>query len=152
MQITKYILLFVIVFNFNLYGGSEKLIEKMKYESSYEQALNKAKKLNKPLLMLVGQEGCPWCRKFEIKTLTNKNIDNKVQENFVPLTVLRYKERDSFPKKFHTKGVPTVLFIDPQEEKVFYKSFGYKSKREYKIELDKALEIFHKNKLQSRIQ
>lgn len=120
----------------------QKLIEKIHYESSYKQALQKAQNLNKPLLMLIGQERCPWCRKFEIKTLTNKNIDNKVQENFIPLTVLRYKEKDSFPQKFQTKGVPTVLFIDPKEEKVFYKSFGYKSKREYKTELDKALKIF----------
>lgn len=143
MKISKYILLFTILFNFNVYGGSEKLIQKMHYEASYEEALKKAEKLNKPLLLLIGQEGCPWCRKFEIKTLTNKDINDKVQENFVPISVLRYKEKDSFPEKFQPKGVPTVFFIEPKEQKVFFKSFGYKSKREYKIELDKALEIFN---------
>jgi len=142
MKITRYILLFTILFNFNLYGGSEKLVKTMNYEISYEQALKKAKKSNKPILMVIGQEGCPWCRKFEVKTLTRKAINNMVQESFIPLSVLRYK--DNFPERFQPKGVPTVLFIEPKGQKVFYKSFGYKSKREYKIELDKALEIFNK--------
>ncbi|MDB2405510.1 thioredoxin family protein [Arcobacteraceae bacterium] len=143
MKITRYILLFTIFFSFNLYGGSEKLVEKFNYAISYEEALKKAEKSNKPILMVVGQEGCPWCRKFEIKTLTNKTIHKKVQENFIPLSVLRYKDKDKFPKKFQTKGVPTVLFIEPKQQNVFYKSFGYKSKAEYKIELNKAVEIFN---------
>jgi thioredoxin-related protein len=128
----------------NLYAGSVKLVEEMKYEVSYEKSLEKAKQSNKPIMMLIGQEYCPWCYKFEYKTLLKKNINAIVQKNFVPLTVLRGK--DPFPKKFEQKGVPTVLFIDPQDESIFYKSFGYKSKKEYKIELEKAIEIFKKSK------
>lgn len=141
MKITEYILFFLIFFSFNLYGGSEKLVLKMNYEISYEKALNKARDSNKPILMVVGQEGCPWCNKFEIKTLTKKSINDMVQKSFIPLSVIRYK--DVYPKKFEPKGVPTVLFIDPNKQEAFYKSFGYKSKREYEIELEKALEIFN---------
>jgi len=143
MKFTKFILLFTLLFSINLYAGSEKLVQKMNYETSYEKALEKAQELNKPLMMVVGLEGCPWCNKFEAKALTRKAIDDIVQKNFVPLTVL--KEIDTFPKRFALKGVPFVLFIEPKEEKVFYKSFGYKSKREYKTELKKALEVYSKN-------
>jgi thioredoxin-related protein len=139
MKITKYILLFTL-FCFNLYGGSEKLVQKMHYETSYEQTLEKAQKLNKPIMMVIAQEGCPWCNKFEIKTLTKKNIDTIVQKNFIPLTIIR--EKNNYPEKFRPKGVPTVLFIDPKKEETFYKSFGYKSKREYTIELEKAIDLF----------
>ncbi len=129
--------------NFNLYAGSDRLIKEMSYEASYEKALKKAIELNKPIMMVVEQQGCPWCNKFEIKTLTNDKIDTKVQDSFIPLRIIR--ELDSYPEKFRPKGVPTVLFIDPKKEKAFYKSFGYKSKREYKIELGKALEVFNNN-------
>lgn len=142
MKITKYILFFTMFFNFNLYGGSEKLVEKMNYEISYEQALKKAQKLNKPLMLVIGQKGCPYCMKFEVKTLTKKVIHDKVEKNFIPLSVLR--NIDDFPKQFNPKGVPTVYFIEPKEQNIFYKSFGYKSKREFKNEIDKALEIFNK--------
>lgn len=115
----------------------------MKYEVSYEKALKKAITLNKPIMMVVEQQGCPWCNKFEIKTLINDRIDTTVQDNFIPLRIIR--ELDSYPEKFRPKGVPTVLFIDPKKEDAFYKSFGYKSKREYKVELKKAIDLFNNN-------
>ena len=43
---------------------------------------------------------------------------------YIPISLLKYK--DSFPNRFKPKGVPTVLFIEPKEQKVFYRSFGYK--------------------------
>lgn len=142
MRITKYIVLLTIIFGLNLYGGSEKLTSKVNYEVSYEKALEKAQELNKPIMMVVGQSGCPWCNKFYVKTLTKKAIDTKVQKDFIPLTVLR--DKDIFPQQFRPKGVPTVLFIEPKEQTAYYKSFGYKSKREYKIELQNAIETFNK--------
>lgn len=113
----------------------------MHYEVSYEKALQKALKQNKPIMMMIGQTECPYCNKFEQKTLTRDVINDKIQKAFIPLTVLR--DKDTYPKQFKDKGVPTVLFIDPKEEKTFYKSFGYKSKRDYKVELDKALDIYN---------
>ncbi|MEA3354721.1 MAG: thioredoxin family protein [Campylobacterota bacterium] len=142
MKITRYMLLIMMLFSLNLYGGSEKLVEKMSYETSYKKALKKAQELNKPIMMVVGQEGCPYCNKFESKTLTRKAIHAKVEKNFIPLTILKFKDEGSYPDKFRPHGVPTVLFIEPKEQKVFYKSFGYKSKREYKAELENALEVY----------
>lgn len=139
MKLTKYLLFFTILFNMSLFAGSEKLVQKMNYENSYEKAIAKAKKINKPLMMVVGIDGCPWCNKFEAKVLTRKSIDKIVQKNFIPLSV--EKEKDTFPKQFKLNGVPFVLFIEPKKQKMFYKSFGYKSKREFKTELDKAIEI-----------
>ena len=114
----------------------------MNYEVSYEKALEKAQKQNKPIMMMIGQTDCPYCNKFEQKTLTRKSIHKKVVKNFIPLSVLR--DKDIYPKQFKDIGVPTVLFINPKEQKTFYKSFGYKSKRDYKTELDTALKIFNK--------
>lgn len=141
MKTIKYLLLLFTLVGLELFAGSERLIEKLNYESSYEKALEKAQELNKPIMMVIGQAECPWCSKFEVKTLIRKNINTTVQENFIPLTLLRNK--DIFPKKFHPEGVPTVLFIEPKQQEAFYKSFGYKSKREYKIELKNAIDMYN---------
>jgi len=145
VKTTYYILLLTIFFNFNLYGGSERLVHEMAYENSYNEALAKARKLDKPIMMVFTQEGCPYCYKFEEKTLTVESIDEEVKKYFLPLNVLRYKDKDKYPAELQPLGVPTVLFIDPKTQNVFYRSFGYKSKSEYKTELSKALEIFNKN-------
>ena len=143
MKTNRYILLFLIFFTINLYGGSDKLVKKMNYETSYKKALEKAKESGKPIMMMIGQEGCPYCNKFESKTLITKTIDSKVKKDFIPLTVLKFKDKDKYPPRLSPSGVPTVLFIEPNSQEVFYKSFGYKSKREYKVELKKALNIFN---------
>ena len=82
MKTAKYILLIAILFNFKLFGASEKLTQKMAYESSYDEALQKAKIQNKPIMMVFAQEGCPFCYKFEVKTLTKGSIDKEVKKNF----------------------------------------------------------------------
>jgi thioredoxin-related protein len=144
MKTTKYILILTLLFTLNLYGGSQKLIDKMGYETSYKKAIQIAKETNKPVMMMIGQERCPYCMKFEVKTLTKKSLHKVVKANFVPLTTLRYKDEGTYPKELMPKGVPTVLFIEPNTQEVFYKSFGHKRKSEFKMELEKAMEIFNK--------
>ena len=72
-------------------------------------------------------------------------MTKKSKKTFLPLTVFKYKDKDKYPAELRPLGVPTVLFIDPKTQNVFYKSFGYKTKSEYKKELSTALEIFNKN-------
>lgn len=140
----RYILLFTIVCSLNLFAGSDRLVNRMNYEVSYEKALKKAQDENKPLMMMMGQKGCPWCNKFEVKTLVNRSIDAQIQQNFVPIAFLKFEDKGKYPDEFFIKNwSPYVLFVDPTDEKPFYKTFGYKSKREYKAELKKALEIFN---------
>ena len=117
----------------------------MHYESSYEVALKKAQEQNKPLMMIMEQEGCPWCNKFEVKTLTNDAVHKDVVKSFIPITFLKFKDQGKYPDKFFIENwSPYVLFVDPKTEEPFYKTFGYKSKRDYKAEMQKALNIYNK--------
>lgn len=131
-----------MLFTLDLFAGSKRLEKEMNYHISYEKAYDEALKHNKPIMMMIGQTGCPYCNKFEQKTLVRKDVDKIVKRDFIPLTVLR--DKDTYPKQFKDKGVPTVLFIDPKQQKAFYKSFGHKNRRDYRAELGKALEIFNK--------
>ncbi len=137
---TKLLIIFSLALSLNLHAASKEFMQSIGYETSYQSALSKAKSSNKPLMMVISTTTCPWCRKFERQTLRKRTIKDAVSENFVPLTLTR--DVDSYPKQFEAKVIPTVFFIDPNSEEVFYKSLGYKNKIDYKKVLEKVSEKY----------
>jgi len=110
--------------------------KEMGYETNYDIALKKAKEENKGLMVLMVTNYCPWCIKFEKKTLKEKNIDKLVKERYIPLIV--NKEEGGFPPYLNTPIVPTTYFIDPKDEKSDYERVGFINKIEF-LELLKQL-------------
>jgi len=106
---------------------------KMSYETEYKIALKKAIKADKKLMLVMVTNYCPWCRKFEKRTLLKEEVNTLIHKDYVPLILNR--EEGAFPKKFHTKRIPVVLFIDPLKEEVVHKSLGYKNVSDFVKEL-----------------
>lgn len=135
----------LLLFCFTLAQASTvELFNSLGYSKDYAQGLKKAKKLNKPLMLVISEKTCPWCRKLEQQVLKRKNINEQVQKDFVGVGI--EKNDDIYPKKFSPKVVPTVIFVNPKDESIIFKSYGYKPKKEFanlleevKIEYKKAL-------------
>ena len=121
-------------------GASQEFIEKYDYENNYNKALEKAKKNNKPIMLVLSTKSCPWCRKLERQTLKKDFIQELVSKNFTPLALDR--DHEVYPKKFQAKVVPTVYFIDPNNEKSILVSYGYKNKRDFKEILLKVNKLY----------
>ena len=130
-------LVFVLGLFLNLNATSEKFIKQMNYEDNYKIALEKAKKANKPIMMVVSQVTCPWCRKLERQTLKKQKINTLIKENFVALSV--DKDKLNYPKKFEVKVVPTIFFINSKDETIIKKILGYKNKKDFIEILEKVL-------------
>lgn len=143
MKKAKLVLIFFALFCTSVYGASLKFAKDMNYSISYKEALAKAKNENKPIMMVIGTKTCPWCRKFERQTLKKDMINGVVKKEFIPLTLTR--DKDPYPKQFNAKAVPTVFFINPKDESSFYISLGYKNKKDFKQELEKALDKYKTN-------
>ena len=109
--------------------------QKMSYETDYKVALEKAKKSNKQVMFVMVTNYCPWCRKFEKRTLVKDEVNSIVQRKYVPLILNR--EKGEYPKKFYTKRIPVVIFIDPNKEEKIRESLGYKKVKEFVEELNK---------------
>lgn len=124
----KYLFLFIFLL-VNLEASSVKFIEQMKYETSYEKALLKAKEENKILMMIATTKSCPWCRKLERQTLKKDEVDNLIKTKFIPLSV--DQDLKNFPSVYEVKVVPTIYFINPKDETVIEKVLGYKNKNEF---------------------
>ena len=137
----------LFIFMLTLYASPEAAKE-LGYHNDYNKALSIAKKEDKPLMLVVVTSYCPWCRKFERKTLASKTISPIVKSMYIPVVVDRNKDAEMFPKKFQTPRIPTVFFVDPRDGKEYWESIGYLNKKEFAEALDDAGVLFKKRQKQ----
>jgi thioredoxin-related protein len=100
------------------------------YELDYKTAISKAKSQNKELMLLLVTNYCPWCKKYEQLTLSNKEINAKIHSKYVPLIINR--EERNFPAQFDSTTVPITYFVNPKNEKIVESVRGYQTKDELK--------------------
>ncbi len=134
----KTLLLFLVTVLIASAQNYKEFAKEMGYETNYNIALKKAKDEKKGLMAVIITNYCPWCSKFEKKTLKEKNIDKLIKERYIPLII--NKEEGGFPPYLNTPIVPTTYFIDPKDEKSDYERIGFINKIEF-LELLKQLEI-----------
>ena len=125
-------LFLTLLFTLSLFGSNvDNFAKEMGFERDYKTALMKAKAQNKPLMMVLGADYCPWCRKFERKTLSSKLIKPELEKEVITLVVDKKYDIETFPKEFQTQMTPRVFFINPLTQKSFYQTAGYKKKKDY---------------------
>lgn len=91
-----------------------------------DEALAKAKKENKPLLVSIGYSSCHWCHVMEHESFENEDIAAIMNENFVCIKVDREERPDIdqvYMDAVQTMGInggwPLNVFITP-DQKPFY--------------------------------
>ena len=102
---------------------------KMNYELNYETALQKAKKQNKDLMVVMVANFCPWCVKFEKLILEKPKYDKKIKSKYIPVIINR--EENNFPKFLDTPIVPTIYFLDFKTQKIKHKVVGYNNRLDF---------------------
>jgi len=107
----------------------QNFASEMGYETNYNEALKKAQKLKKNVMLVLVSNFCPWCRKFEQRVLLKNEVNKIIQKNYVP--VILNKERDPFPKEFDTGFTPIIHFIDYKTQKSYHHVIGYNNKDEF---------------------
>ena len=141
-SVIKVFFVTVFIFSLNLSAVSNDFAKKYNYMTDYDDALEKAKNLNKPIMMVLSTKSCPWCRKLERQTLKKDIVQDIVSKDFIALAVDR--DYDDYPYKFRSKVVPTVVFIDPKSEEKFSLARGYKNKRDFRTLLLEVKTKFNK--------
>lgn len=125
----KKIILLTLLWSLALGESYKDFAKEMAYETSYETALERAKKEKKELMVLMITNYCPWCSKFEKKTLADQAIDKTIKSNYIPLIINR--EEKNFPKYLNAPVVPVVFFVKPNGEKVIYENIGFSNKEDF---------------------
>ena len=126
----KKILLFLALSTLLFAQTYQEFAKENGYELDYKTALSKAKSQNKELMLLLVTNYCPWCKKYEQLTLSNKEINAKVHSRYVPLIINR--EERNFPAQFDSTTVPVTYFVNSKDEKIKESVRGYQTKEEFK--------------------
>lgn len=122
--------------------ASPSVADKLGYQSDYTKAVALAKAQQKPVMLVVVTSYCPWCRKFERRTLASKNVRRVVDKDFIPVIVDRNLQKERFPEKFQSPRIPVVFFIDPTNEEEFWESIGFVEEKEFLDALKEAKALF----------
>ena len=101
----------------------------MKYETSYQKALTKAKEANKPLFMVVVSEGCPFCIRLMDNILTKDYVREYISSKYV--TLIMNKDEQKIPQKYLRPFEPVTYIIDPQTEHIIDEIDGYMEEEYY---------------------
>ena len=145
MNIIKIFLLFIL--STSLWSAKIDIFaNENSYFRGYDLALSVAKKENKTIMLVLVADFCPWCKKFERKTLQNELVSKLVKQNFIPIIVDNYRDVGSYPKKLSTSKLPTIYFINPSTQKTISKSTLYVNKNDFLVTMQKVIKINKENK------
>ncbi len=118
----KKILLIFMVFAFSICISQNKDITKNQIynpkanpQSDLSKAIKKAQKSNKNILLEVGGDWCPWCKKLNKLFTENKEIASLLNKYFIVLKVNYSKENKNqeFLSKYpKIEGYPHIFILD----------------------------------------
>lgn len=135
----KVILILFSLLNFVYAAQIDEFAAEMKYLRSYDMAIKTAKEQKKVVMLLVVADYCPWCKKFERKTLKDPAVMAKVNENFVGLVIDKYKDKGKYPEEYNAPLIPAVFFINPKDQKSVFETVAYMKPDEFMESMDYAL-------------
>src|SRR6476619_831756 len=86
-----------------------------------EEALEEARRENKPILLSIGYSACHWCHVMEHESFENEDIARLLNDNFVSIKVDR-EERPDLDQIYMTAvqamtghgGWPMTMFLTPE--------------------------------------
>jgi thioredoxin-related protein len=106
-------------------------------EKAYTQALEKARKEDKIVVMVVVKENCRWCDKIVKQTLSDETVHNELKK-FVTVIV----DKDApFPSDFKAGFFPSIFYIDHKTQKSIYENVGYVDTKSFLNDLHDAQRI-----------
>ena len=141
-MIMKTVLMLLTLFSLAYAAHIDEFAAEVGYLRDYKSAIQTAKEQNKMVMLVVVGDYCPWCKKFERKTLKSSEVRAQVDKEFVAVIIDKYKEKGKYPQDFFAPFIPTVYFIDPSSEKSLLETVAYTKKREYMENMDDALNLF----------
>ena len=112
----------------------------IKWERNFEEALKKARKSGKPVIVDFWADWCGWCHRLDRTTYADPWVARKAQD-FVAVKVDTEGSRKELDValKYHVTSLPTVVFLSPEGRQV-YRLNGFQGPGQFPRTLEAALE------------
>lgn len=142
----KYLLVLLAMFTLAFSAQIDEFASDVNYLRDYKEAVETAKEQNKMVMLVMVGDYCPWCKKFEKKTLKSSEVKEVVDKNFIAVVIDKYKDKENYPKEFYAPLIPAVYFINPSTQKPILDTVAYMKKKEYIENMEDALGLFEKER------
>lgn len=96
---------------FKTLNAVHKIPPEITWDSSYEAALKRAKKSNKPLFIFMNQLGCGSCAYMKEQVFVQTDVVDKLTQEFIPVS-LNIHLNDA-PTALQTPVTPVLHFVNP---------------------------------------
>lgn len=142
----KILITLLTLFNFIYAAQIDEFAAEVNYLRNYEMAIKVAKQQNKIVMLVIVADYCPWCKKFERKTLKDSAVMAKTNESFVGIVIDKYKDKGKYPQEFSSPLIPAVFFINPKDGKSLQETVAYMKPDEFIENMDYALSLHKQEK------
>lgn len=91
-------------------------LAELKWASSYDAALNQAKKEKKNVMVMLSKEGCPACEYMSDVVFEEKVVVSEIEKSYIPVHIDIHK--NPIPDGLGFIGTPTFHFLDASGKKL----------------------------------
>ncbi len=116
--------------------GPSLLAGSIQWQATFESALARAAKEEKPLMVDFETEWCGFCKKLDRETYGNVQVIQFVQQFFIAVKVDGDKRTD-LRDRYSVEGYPTIVFLSPQAVEL-KRIVGYRPPDDFLAEAGKA--------------
>jgi thiol:disulfide interchange protein len=92
-------------------------VSSLKWRVYDERTLDVARKLQRPLFVLIYLDTCHWCRKYETGTLETPRILKRLREDYLPVAIDSSKQPE-LARRLGAGVVPTTLLLTPEGKRL----------------------------------
>ena len=112
----------------------------IKWEKSFEDALKKARKVGRPMIVDFWADWCGWCHRLDRTTYVDPTVVRMSQE-FVAVKVDTEGSRKEMDVayRYHVSNLPTILFLSPEGRQLLRVAF--QGPGQFPHTLEAALEV-----------
>ena len=129
----KKIVLLAVLFTGMLFGAE------IQWAKNYVSAIQMAESTQKPILLLVEKENCPYCELLQEDVLSKASVASYINKKYIPVKVMI--NDGTYPATiFSVYGTPTTFFVNAKGEKYRQPLVGYIEKEPYLAALQQGAE------------
>jgi thioredoxin-related protein len=100
------------------------------HADSWDQALKRAKKEDKPTVLYFFTPSCSYCRAMDNDVLAEKDVSVALKKNTIYLRI-DVEKREDLARFYGVRGYPTTTFLEPNGQKIIQIP-GYIEKNDFK--------------------
>ncbi len=90
------------------------------FSGSYDEAIERAKTVDKPLFIFAHTDWCGYCKKFRSYTLADSQVRESLKENFINIQInMESEDGIRIARKYLINAYPTLLFVNPSSDEIF---------------------------------